>query len=77
MIYPIIDATKMIDRFHNVIDTNNFRRTFQSAGFIDKASLLFRQTASFNVVGIISQVNLRAMINFTANFSSLFSPKPL
>ena len=63
MVDDIIDATEVVDGLHDVINARVLRGDAQGVGLKDIACLLLGQAAAFDMVGVVGQVNLYAMIN--------------
>lgn len=63
MVYDIVDTTKMIDRFYDVIDRSTLGSYADGVGLEDVTCLLFCETTAFDTIGIVGQINLCAMID--------------
>ena len=63
MIYDIVDATEMIDSFHDVIHIDCFVCDADCICFLDIPCLVVSQFATLDMIGIISQIYLGTMIN--------------
>ena len=63
MIDDIVDATEMIDCLHNVIHRGDLGSDAKGVGLEDIASQKLDQPTALYMIGVICQVNLRAMID--------------
>jgi len=72
-----VDAAEMVRRLHNVINVDTLIRNADRIRLKDEAGLFVGQTAALDVVGVIGEVDLRAMIDTPAYFSLLFFTKSL
>lgn len=63
MVYDIVDTTKMIDCFYDVIDRSTLGSYADGVGLEDVTCLLFCETTAFDTIGIVGQINLCAMID--------------
>lgn len=63
MVYDIVDTTKMIDCFYDVIDRSTLGSYADSVGLEDVTCLFFCETTAFDMIGIVGQINLCAMID--------------
>ena len=66
-----VNATKVVDCFNYIIHIDRCIADADSVRLIDEAGLVVRQTTSFHVIGVICQVDLRAMID------AAFQPRSL
>ena len=63
MIDDEIDTAEVVYSFKDIIHVNSVRGDTDGVGFIDITRLVVRQFAALDVVGVIGQVYLYAMIN--------------
>ena len=63
MVYNIVDTTKMIDCFYDVIDRSTLGSYADGVGLEDVTCLFFCETTAFDMIGIVGQINLCAMID--------------
>ena len=63
MVYDIVDTTKMIDCFYDVIDRSTLGSYADGVGLEDVTCLFFCETIAFDMLGIVGQINLCAMID--------------
>lgn len=76
-VYDKVDAAEMVYRLDYVIDVDALIRNADRVRLKDETRLFVGQTASLDIVGIIGEVDLRAMIDTPANLSILFFTKSL
>ena len=72
-----VDATEMVCRLHNVIDVDTLIRNADGVRLKDEPGLFVGQTAALDVVGVIGEVDLGAVIDSPAYLSLLFFTKSL
>ena len=53
MVYDIVDTTKMIDCFYDVIDRSTLGSYADGVGLEDVTCLLFCDTTAFDTIGIV------------------------
>ena len=63
VVYDIVYAAEVVDSLHDIIHVNSVVRHADSVCFEDIACLLVRQTTALNMILVVCQVNLRAMID--------------
>ena len=63
MVDDIVNTTEVVDGFHDVVDAGVLRSAPQGARLKDVTGLLLGQSAALDMIGIVSQVNLDAMVN--------------
>lgn len=63
MVDDIVKASEMIHRLNDIIHINNPVANANGVRFKDKARLVVCQSATFDMIGVIGQVNLRTMID--------------
>ena len=72
MIDDIVDTTEVIDSLNYIIYRCILGGNAKSVGLEDISCLLFCQTTTLNMIGVICKVNLRAMIYSTLQSGILF-----
>ena len=65
MVDDVVDAAEVVHRLNNIIHIHRLVSNADSVRLEDIACLVVCQTAAFDVIGVIGQVNLRAMIDAT------------
>lgn len=63
VVYDIVYAVEVIDRFENIVNACIFGCYAKGVSLEDKSCLLFGQTATFDVVGVVGKVYLCAMVD--------------
>ena len=58
----VVYGTKMVGSFDNVVYIDSFIRHSDRVGFKDIACLVVCQPAAFDMIGVISEINLYAMV---------------
>ena len=76
MVDNIVDTTEMIDSLQNIVDASVFGGDAESIGFEDITGLLFCQTAPFDVVRVVGEINLSPMIDTSFEPDILFFYQP-
>ena len=71
MINNHVNAAEVICCFDHVIHIQHFFFYADGVGFKDISGLIVRQAASFHMVGIVCQINLRFMVDPTGIFTYL------
>ena len=71
MIDNHINAAEVICCFNHIIHIQHFFFCADGVRFKDISSLIVRQAASFHMVGIVCQINLRFMVDPTGIFTYL------
>ena len=66
-----VDTTEMVHRFKDVIHVDGIGGDANGVGFIDIACLVVGQLATLDVVGVIGQINLNAMVDAALQFGGL------
>lgn len=59
----IVNAAEVVYRLDNIVDSGILGGDTESVGLKNVACLLFGQAATFNVVGVIGEVNLRTVVD--------------
>ena len=77
VINDIVNAAKMIDRLQNVVDARVLGCRPQRIRLENEPRLFLGQPAPFDMVRIVGQVNLRAMINAPLEAPLLFLTQTL
>ena len=68
MVNHVIDGTKMILSFYNVIDVNRISINADGCCFKNHARLIKGEFAPLNVIRVIGKLNLELMINTALYF---------
>ena len=63
MVDDIVKASEVIHRLNDIIHINNPVANADGVRLKDIARLVMSQTAAFDMIGVIGQVNLRTMID--------------
>ena len=63
MVDDEVNAAEVVDGFHDVVDAGALGGNAKSVGFKNIASLLLGQSGAFDMVGVVGQIDLRAMVN--------------
>ena len=71
MIDDEIDTAEVVYSFKDIIHVNSVRGDTDGVGFIDITRLVVRQFAALDVVGVIGQVNLYAMVDASLQLRAL------
>ena len=66
-----VDTAEMVRRFDNVVYTDAFALDADGVRFEDIARLVVRQSAAFDVVGVVGQIDLRLVVNTAFELHSL------
>lgn len=61
--YDDVNAAKMVDGLYDIIYSDCLVGNADGAGLIDKARLVMCESAAFNVIAIVGQVYLRAVVD--------------
>ena len=72
MVNDIVNTAEMVDSLQNVVDARVLGGHPQRIRLKNEPGLLLGQPTPFNMVRIVSQVNLRAMINAPLEAALLF-----
>ena len=70
-----VDAMEMVDSFHDVIHVHYCVSDADSVRFEDIACLVVRQTATFDVIGVVGQVNLCSVVNASSELGGFLLPQ--
>ena len=68
MVNHVIDGTKMILSFYNVIDVNRISINADSRRFKNHTCLIKGEFASLNMIRVVGKLNLELMVNATLYF---------
>ena len=68
VVNDIVNALEMVNSLHHIVHIDCSVCNPDGVGFKDVARLVVSQFAAFNMIGIVGQVNLSAMID--ASFQS-------
>ena len=68
-----VNALKMVDSFHHVVNVNRTIRYANGIRFKNVARLVGGKTAALDVIGIIGQLNLNFVVNTTRQLCCFLS----
>lgn len=68
MVNHVIDGTKMILSFYNVIDVNRIFFNTDSRRFKNHTCLIKGEFASLNMIRVVGKLNLELMVNAALYF---------
>ncbi len=72
MVDDIVDAAEVVGGLHDVIHIDAVFGDADHVGLEDIPGLLVGELAALDVVGVVGQVNLGAVVNATADFTLFF-----
>jgi len=72
-----INAAEVVGGFNHIIHIHRLIFKTNGIGLKDESCLIVRQTATFNMVGVIGQVDLNLMIDTAGHLSCFLLPQDL
>ena len=72
-----VDAAKVVDGFHDVVHVDALVSYADGVGFEDVACLVVGQSTAFDMVGVVGEVNLGAVIDAATDLGLLLLTEPL
>ena len=76
MVNDVVDAAEVVGGLHNIVHVDAVFRDADRIGLKDVPGLLMGEPAALDVIGVIGQVNLRAVVDAAADFTLFFFSEP-